>query len=638
MKSGTFCFNKAVYRKNLTLYWPLWVCYLLYGLCKIPGRLWMGLAKRTAQDTDVLTIFLPTLSLWVDMYMVAAVALICGMTMFGYLYSVKSANMIHALPVTRNGLYLTNIASGLTCIWGPQILVFLVSVIFCLTHGITSVQYLGMWLFSVMTAGFFFYSLTCFCCMLTGLLFALPVGFLVINYLSVGFFRAVQCILSYLGYGLQYAADRKPFVIYILSPLTYMTENVGFNVRYTDTKNGESIVSTISFTGTSTLLGYVAVAVLLFLLAWFGYRKRKIEQTGDLFTFGWIKPVFRWGMGIGAGYFLSLVLSSFFGETALSQSKPVLLLMVLILGTVGFVVADMLVQKSFRVFQKKSFPEYGAFMLSLGASFALLWGLAYVDEQYIPESNRVDYAFINMNYPVEFAGEDVEKVQKLQREILENKPPFLDRCRKEKREVTLRITYVLKNKTSMIRSYEIPADCEISASLGKQVFSMEAQPDNFMKYLVGLDYAKIKGLRETQIECRNEAGNTVNLWADNKSTEKLYQALRADIQEGNIQKYNLDNYIENEEGTAFQYPYAYLSIYFSHSSSDWKDVFTRYSDLTQEGQGLEDVYERYPDPSGSLYVRFGPECKNILKAMEEEGLIEDASDDIFMKDSAATTG
>ena len=46
MKSKTSFFNKAIYKKNFTLYWPIWVCYLLYGLVKVPGSLWSGLRQH----------------------------------------------------------------------------------------------------------------------------------------------------------------------------------------------------------------------------------------------------------------------------------------------------------------------------------------------------------------------------------------------------------------------------------------------------------------------------------------------------------------------------------------------------------------------------------------------------------------
>ena len=40
-------FNKAIYKKNMALYWPIWVCYLLYGIVKISGRMWSGLHQMT---------------------------------------------------------------------------------------------------------------------------------------------------------------------------------------------------------------------------------------------------------------------------------------------------------------------------------------------------------------------------------------------------------------------------------------------------------------------------------------------------------------------------------------------------------------------------------------------------------------
>ena len=47
MKSKTSFFNRTVFKKNMTLYWPIWVCYLLYGMVKVPGQLWSRLQQQT---------------------------------------------------------------------------------------------------------------------------------------------------------------------------------------------------------------------------------------------------------------------------------------------------------------------------------------------------------------------------------------------------------------------------------------------------------------------------------------------------------------------------------------------------------------------------------------------------------------
>lgn len=108
MKSKTSFFNRTVFKKNVTLYWPIWVCYLLYGMVKVPGQLWSRLQQQTdmtayARDYALYN----SLRLEVDVAAIAIMAVVCGMALFGYLFTQKNAYMIHALPVTRGELYVT---------------------------------------------------------------------------------------------------------------------------------------------------------------------------------------------------------------------------------------------------------------------------------------------------------------------------------------------------------------------------------------------------------------------------------------------------------------------------------------------------------------------------------------------------
>ena len=119
MKSKTSFFNRTVFKKNMTLYWPIWVCYLLYGMVKVPGQLWSRLQQQTdmtayARDYALYN----SLRLEVDVAAIAIMAVVCGMALFGYLFTQKNAYMIHALPVTRGELYVTNMISGLCAVSG----------------------------------------------------------------------------------------------------------------------------------------------------------------------------------------------------------------------------------------------------------------------------------------------------------------------------------------------------------------------------------------------------------------------------------------------------------------------------------------------------------------------------------------
>ena len=230
MKSKTSFFNKAIYKKNMALYWPIWVCYLLYGIVKISGRMWSGLHQMTKVTNERrFIVMVDSLSMIVDIWVIAAVVTVTGMALFSYLFSAKSANMIHALPVTRKELFFTNVISGLSMMWIPQIITFLLSVIVSLANGIALVQYIGIWLLTVMGISFFLFSMVVFCVMFTGQLFALPVYFFVLNYLSVGAVLGVQSVITFLGYGLGSGSVPIARIMRILSPLNYLQNNVHFS-------------------------------------------------------------------------------------------------------------------------------------------------------------------------------------------------------------------------------------------------------------------------------------------------------------------------------------------------------------------------------------------------------------------------
>ena len=45
MKSKTSCFNRTIFKKNFTHFWPLWLLYQIYLLVVIPVRVWQKAAS-----------------------------------------------------------------------------------------------------------------------------------------------------------------------------------------------------------------------------------------------------------------------------------------------------------------------------------------------------------------------------------------------------------------------------------------------------------------------------------------------------------------------------------------------------------------------------------------------------------------
>ena len=109
MKSKTSFFNKTVFKKNLTRFAPVMAVYtlclilgmmMLYQINEEMGRtFWF--ASRIAGNLQLMGL--------VNLLFAPLVA----MLLFGDLYNSRMCNALHAMPMRRETLFLTNVVSGL---------------------------------------------------------------------------------------------------------------------------------------------------------------------------------------------------------------------------------------------------------------------------------------------------------------------------------------------------------------------------------------------------------------------------------------------------------------------------------------------------------------------------------------------
>ena len=172
MKSKISFFNKTIFVKNATLYWPIWAIYTLILLISQPIILWFSYndgyrihALTIEQKTQML---IEQLSMEPYLWLIGIMAVVTGMAVFSYLYNSKSANMIHSLPVDRAQLYGTNVISGLAFLILPQILTFLVTMFVCLMNGVTRIEYIAIWLLLAVGVDVIAFSMVTFCSFFTG--------------------------------------------------------------------------------------------------------------------------------------------------------------------------------------------------------------------------------------------------------------------------------------------------------------------------------------------------------------------------------------------------------------------------------------------------------------------------------------
>lgn len=150
MKSKTCCFNKTIFKKNMTHFWPLWALYSCYLIVSLPVGLWFNMRYYLQDDSysqlqrQVYAIS-GAMRAAMNPVITFAFAAVMIMAVFSYLYSAKNTNMIHSLPVDRRELFVTNIISASAFMIVPQILTFIITVFVCIGAHITNIQYILYW-------------------------------------------------------------------------------------------------------------------------------------------------------------------------------------------------------------------------------------------------------------------------------------------------------------------------------------------------------------------------------------------------------------------------------------------------------------------------------------------------------------
>ena len=340
MRSARSWFNVTLFHKNMARFWPIWGLYLVIWLFLLPVNLILdnSPALYFAQRGVLRTI--P----YVGLGMSVVFALLAACAVWSYLYNSRSACLMHSLPIRREGLFLTNFLSGMAFFVGPNLAVFLLTLLAETAKGQVNVGALVMWLFSVTLMELFFFCFATFCAMFTGHILALPAFYVILNALVVGLVWLLDLTLSrfVFGYtginGLWRAAEW-------LTPVWKLWSYL--EVRQITEIGAE--VETYRFVGLGYILIYVFFGLLLAAVALAVYRRRDMERAGDVVTVSPMRPVFQYGVAFCCALAFGSLLYEIFNGT-LPKGAWTLLAFMLLCGAVGYFVARMLLEKSFRVF------------------------------------------------------------------------------------------------------------------------------------------------------------------------------------------------------------------------------------------------------------------------------------------------
>lgn len=621
MRSVTSYFNRELLRGALQRTWPLWAAYTLIWLFLLPVTLFIRLSdrhivySRPTLSYELLNTGLPT-----GVMMAAVFGIFFAMAMFAYLTNPRATNGMHAMPIRREGLFLTHYLAGLFCQVVTLLVSFALAALVTAAFGVFDGYAVGMGLLLCVLLVLFFYSFGVLCMVCVGQILAGAVFYGILNFLFVGMEALLRSFAGNFLYG--YDGRSSAFSTAPLSPPVEIASSLSVSYVY----DGIDPIGVRVF-HLGTFAAYAAAGLVLAALALLLYRKRRSEMTGNTVAIGWLRPVFKYGVALCSAFSLGQLLSYFVFELTDSTYTAGALIgtiaCMIFAGLIGYYVAEMLLKKSFRVFKTswKGALATSAVLILIGLSFPLdLTGYqSRVPEQSDIVSATVDLYGGNVSGSFNLSGQEsiallrdahcaVITDKARQTEYNRRYVPFNgDTC-------MLRITYELADGTELFRSYDL--------SIDEALLSDPSSPESALTKLANcteITRARVLGgwvpdhLEELRI-----TGGYLNCsyysdgkYSHNEEAElnaaqanSAFTALMQDCDAGSIE--SADLFAAEEDDCEY-----YLSLelwYFDPSDSEARASATKHTG--------EELY------NGSFYLRVTPDMVSTLRALRGLNLIE----------------
>ena len=561
MKLRTSFFNKTALRKDILRYSPIWALYTLFLL----------LALFSLADYDRATMagfsqeFLKGMA-WLNLFYGGA----CGVFLLMDLFNSRLCNALHAFPMRREGWLTTHILSGVLFGLVPNLLATAIGAVMLWEYA-----YLApIWLAISMMQFLFFFGTAVLAATCAGNLLG-SVAIYGITHLATLFVSVVaQLLYQPLLYGVRLDVKK----IYHFFPLQKMCafDYAKVKMLYEDVK------PQIRFDGLEgeawLYVGLCAAAgVLALVLAGVAYRRRNLESAGDFISLKPIAPLFLLVATIGAGAFLYMF-------SDLVGKKTYLFL---ILGMViGYFAGKMLLERTLKVFGKKSLLTLAGLLLIIGGTLGLTWIDPLGITTYIPKTENIEAVYVvgadkgyyyladslisytgireDDSFPITDPDE-IKDLQKFHGQLTGYRPSENDGVLCD-----VHIHYKLKDGRTVNRYYEVGRDTLLGKEAGKYFGDMRyifGVSDTAVLYnafdAVSIDIFAGENYTEFKLTDQQDIADLLNAIAADCEAGTMTQNWAYHDETGKEKDYNIEFSVNDEarKQGIWDVPHFYLHIY-----------------------------------------------------------------------------
>ena len=634
-------FNFTLLKKNLTRFWPLWALYTaalffslgmpLINLERVEGATFItdkyavvygsgsalttGEALGPAFRAYMLGEYRDVIrgSMGAAVLIGAVYGCLLAMAFFSYLMNRRSVGMIHALPIKREGLFFTNWISGVLFTAGPSLLIFLVALLAEAGKGAVGPEELLLWLLVNVSVTLFFFDFALCCAMFTGQILALPVFYLILNGLVAGMYFLFGMALETLFIGYAGGGVSRWFqpVLEWFTPAVYLTERV---TSWNTVELPDGTVRDSLMNGALEGSAYAILAgAALLLIAFWVYRARQMERAEDLVTVGWVKPIFRYGVGVCTGFALGTLLYEYFVHGGVVGY----ILLVTLCAVVGGFVGQMFLRKTLRVLRSgwKGSLALGVCMLLLLCGIRMDVGGF---QTRVPQAEDVAEIYLSgvSSQPADGGNwtsvtleepELIGQVLRLHRSLVRD----MDKLEKADRgdweygyddnNVSLRLSYTMKDGSELERRYDVipisKEDLEDPNSFTAQLLAFLEEPEIMWKNYLIRDWSGPPEALSAVGGSIRDYGSGENRNLEYEEAQTLWRAIQEDINAGRYHRY----------------------LFYGEAGPSTRDIQIS---LDLYGSRVEEETGENVSDSMNLYIMVQSTATSTMAAMEELGYRE----------------
>lgn len=549
--------NRQLIRQDFLGYWPIWAGSLLafgmFGLLPMIFNMQSILhgdyiremaysmnpvssAVSPAESKRMLgNLIMEAAEVLSNSFLLAGLAFLVALCVFGYLFRRRQAYMVHAFPMSRGSLFASHYLAGLGILFTPYVVLWAALAVTGAAFDVSCGSMIATGMYVSALTVLFFYHLSVLVMMLVGNLFYAVSVYLGLNLLYGIWDYLMSNVQTMFCYGfsqgsLVFSASSRWDQI-LVPPVYFLAHNplehMGTRAEYWTCMRGCSL--------------FWIPSVLFLGLAFLCYRKRAVECAGDGMAFSWGVRIYRivftltGGLVCSMPLFLIQSLVNDPSEINYRKSGMIMAYAGLAAGLViAYFIAEMLLYKRFFIWKKTSYVRLLVLVLAGLGLFAgrnFKYGQGGIPTASQISMLKVTLPYINSNLYID--PHDYTDWLDLQKDLYRERASYIREKRIDDNTGydSFYVTVERKNGKKKNWMYSIPDN----SSVMKKLSAMAQQQEGLERRLFAGDLNG-KTVRKLEVNKYSQMDDEMIQTATpvHRNKQEVIRAIHQDMEEGNL--------------------------------------------------------------------------------------------------------